>query len=185
MGIEEAPTDRLFFAILPDARAVSRISRLTATLRAEHGFAGKPTSPERLHATVHFVGSFVGLPSHIVDKACDAAAVVRRPPFEVCFDRAGSFRGTGRRPLVLQGREGIAALSDFQQALSAALNRAGLVAPSSRDFIAHVTLLYDARQISEHAVEPPVCWTVDEFVLMRSMIAQGKHVVLRRWPLLR
>ena len=43
----------------------------------------------------------------------------------------------------------------------------------------HVTLLYDARSVDEHPIQP-IFWTVTEFVLIRSM--KG-HDYLGRWPL--
>ena len=46
-------------------------------------------------------------------------------------------------------------------------------------FTPHVTLLYGARGVEEHPIEP-ICWTVSEFVLIRS---RKGHDYLARWSL--
>lgn len=57
--------------------------------------------------------------------------------------------------------------------------RRGLRRKSNTKFEPHVTLLYDARGVEEHPIEP-VFWTVTEFVLIHSM---NGHHCLARWPL--
>ena len=54
-GFEAArqPTDRLFFAILPDRATAVRIAQLAQHLRAEHGLKGRPLLTNRLHVTLH------------------------------------------------------------------------------------------------------------------------------------
>ena len=102
-------TDRLFFAIFPDAVTAARIARLREALYLELGLRGKPLATERLHATLHHVGDYAGLPLDIVASAGDAASAVAMPPFTVAFDGAESFRGRpGHRPFVLRGEDGVA-----------------------------------------------------------------------------
>jgi 2'-5' RNA ligase len=36
--------------------------------------------------------------------------------------------------------------------------------------------------VARRAIEP-ITWTVNEFVLVRSLVGQGRHEVLARWPL--
>ena len=77
------PTDRLFFAIFPDATAAARIAQLAQHLRDEHGLKGRPLATERFHITLHHLGDYVGLPQSVVAAAGDAAVAVAMPPFEV------------------------------------------------------------------------------------------------------
>jgi 2'-5' RNA ligase len=168
---------RLFLAAVPDAGTAERIHRLAGVLKRAHKFDGKLIAPERLHISLFFLG---GLPEHHIRVACEAATEVRTEPFEVSFDRTASFRGRpGNRPFVLIGESGLRRLESFRRMLGAALTRSGLRRVANTNFTPHVTLLYDARSVEEHPIQP-VDWTVTEFVLIRSM--KG-HAYLGRWPL--
>ena len=181
-GIEAAapPTDRLFFAILPDPAAAASIASLAQRLRGEHGLKGKPLPAERLHVTLHFLGDHPGLPRDLVARAGEAAATVDMPPFEIRFDRAGSFSRPRHLPFVLRGSDGVAGLAAFHQMLGATLRKAGLPLGPPASFTPHVTLLYDDRRVAEQPVEP-IVWTAREFVLVDSLIGQGVHRPLARW----
>lgn len=179
-----APTDRLFFAIFPDTDTAERIAQLAWRLRGEHGLNGKLVETERLHVTLHHLGDFVGVPRDIVARAGEAAAAVAMPPFEVTFNRAMSFSGRpDKRPFVLLGGDGLAALKAFQRTLGTAMEKAGLkLAKADANYTPHVTLLYGDLLVAEQAVET-VAWTAREFVLVRSLLGQGVHVPLARWAL--
>lgn len=183
-ALPQQPTDRLFFAIFPDANASARIAALALQLRGEHELRGRPLARERFHVTLHHLGDYVGVPPDVVamaDKA--AAAVTTMAPFEVAFDRAASFSSAPRnRPFVLRGGDGVAALTEFQQALGIAMKKAGLGRWAKPAYTPHVTLLYDDRCVVEQAVEP-INWTAREFVLVHSLLGQTRHVALLRWPL--
>jgi 2'-5' RNA ligase len=86
-------------------------------------------------------------------------------------------------PLVLLGEEGVIAVKAFQQALEKAMARAGEAHHGDADhYTPHLTLLYDDTHVARRAIEP-ITWTVNEFVLVRSLVGQGRHEVLARWPL--
>lgn len=184
-GFDEAPkTDRLFFAIFPDAAAAARIAQLAQRLRSEHGLKAKPLAAERFHITLHHLGDYTGLPQRVVAEAMRAAAAVAMPQFELTFDRALSFRGKpGNRPFVLRGCDGLVTLAAFHRVLVAALYKAGLAGGGEKSpYTPHVTLLYDDALVSERPVET-VTWTVREFVLVHSLLGRTVHVPLARWPL--
>jgi len=168
---------RSFFAAVPDAGTAERIHRVAGVLKRAHKFDGKLIPPERLHISLFFLG---GLPEQDVRAACTAAAEVRMEPFEVLFDRTASFHGKrGSRPFVLVGDDGLQRLTSFRQMLGGAMLRSGLRRVANTNFTPHVTLLYDARAVEEYPIEP-ISWTVNEFVLIRSL--RG-HEHLARWPL--
>ena len=178
-----APTDRLFFALFPDAQAAGRIADCARQLRAEHGLHGTPLKTERFHITLHHLGDYAGLDQGVVDMASRAAAAVRAAPFSVTFDRAASFSSSPRnRPFVLRGDAGLAELMVFQRALGIEMTKAGLGRWAKPAYTPHVTLLYDDRAVPEQAVEP-ITWTAGEFVLVHSLIGRTLHVPLARWPL--
>jgi 2'-5' RNA ligase len=176
-------TDRLFFAIFPDAAAAARIAQLAHDLRGKHGLKGKPFATERFHITVHYLGDYAGLPRGIVAAAIEAAATVAMPPFAVVFDRALSFpTRLENRPFVLQGSDGVVGLTTFQRTLGTALDQAGLGSGTKSEYTPHVTLLYDDCLVPEGPVDP-LDWIVREFVLVHSLLGQSVHVPLARWPL--
>ncbi|MBL0726288.1 2'-5' RNA ligase family protein [Piscinibacter sp. HJYY11] len=178
------PTDRLFFALLPEAPAAAAIAAAAKDLKAEHGLKGRVLATSRFHVTLHFFGDHVGLPAALVEGLSAAASSVRFAPFDVVFDRAMSFTGRPRkRPLVLRGHdEGLAALIDFRRSLSDALVRHGFGHLVDARFTPHVTLLYD-DQLRPPQPVGPIVWRVHEFVLMDSLLTRSLHVPLARWPL--
>lgn len=179
-----APTDRLFFAVFPDAEAAGRIAALAQGLRDAHGLRGKPLGVQRLHVTLHHLGDYAGLPRDVVVLAEAAAADVSMPAFEVAFDSVSSFAGrTRKRPCVLRGsHDALAPLCALQVALGRAMAGAGLLQWVERDFTPHVTLLYDDRRLDPQPVER-IAWTVREFALVHSLLGRTEHRVLGRWSL--
>ena len=169
--------DRLFFAAVPGAAVAAQIHRRAAILKCAHKLRGRLIEPECLHVTLFFLGS---LPEQCLRMACEAAADVRIEPFEVSFDRSLTFRGKpGNHPFVLVGDDGVRQLTLFRTMLGAAMTRKGLRRRANTNFTPHVTLLYDAHRVEEYPIEP-ISWTVNEFVLIRSI---NGHIHLARWPL--
>ncbi|HVI59959.1 MAG TPA: 2'-5' RNA ligase family protein [Luteimonas sp.] len=184
-GLAEAsPSDRLFFAVFPDAAAAARIAALAASLRAAHGLHGRPVRADRLHVTLFHLGDYHGLPMDLVDEATQAAGKVAMSPFETGFDSASSFAGRPRnRPFVLRGDEaGTAGIAGLHAALGERLKATRLAQWARPGFVPHVTLLYDERTVESQPIEP-VAWTVREFVLVHSLIGRTEHRPLARWPL--
>ncbi len=169
----------LFFAVFPDSPAKACIHCLAKVVKCAHHFDGKLTEPDRLHATLFFLGD--SALDRIVRMACEAAREVRMLPFDVSFDRIASFRGgTKGHPFVLLGDDGLIRLKQFRQALGAAMTRNGLRRLVTTDFNPHLTLLYDRRNVEERPIES-ISWRVGEFVLVYSF--DKKHEYLARWPL--
>jgi 2'-5' RNA ligase len=176
-------TDRLFFAVFPNVDAAARIARLGDGLRCQHHLRGKALATERLHVSLHHVGDFVRPPDQgIVAAARDVAAGVHRPSFAVEFNGAMSFRGRpDNQPFVLHGDDGVVGLAMLQQALGAALQKAGL-GRCAMHYNPHITLMYADRFVADRAVEP-VRWTVHEFVLVHSLLGRSRYRALDRFPL--
>ena len=182
----EAPpknTDRLFFAVLPDTRAIAELRTLTAQLKAEHGMTGRAIADAKLHATLCVLGDFPGMPDTLVARASQAAVLVASStqPFKVRFDTAQTFVNRSRnRPYVLTGTEGVVGIGDLYRSLAMTLLKVGIAGnPSS--YTPHITLLYDDVTAAPQFV-PPVEWTVREFALLRSQIGQNlPYQILARW----
>ena len=181
------PTDGLFFAVFPDTRTATGISKLAQQLCSETRSKSKPLAANRLHVTLLHLGNFAGgLPPARVDAAMNAAASISMEPFSVEFDSAVSFAIKPRPgPLVLGGGEGVIGLHALHDALGLALQNAGFgdraVSPNT-PYTPHVTLAYGMPPIATRPVEA-VSWNVREFALVHSLLGRTRHVVLARWAL--
>lgn len=183
LGPQPQATDRLFFAVFPDAATAAEIAATASALRAEQRLRGKPLHADRFHVTLHHLGDYAGLPGDLIAKAGTAAARVDMATFEIAFDNAASFsRQPRNRPFVLRGEAGVARLQDLQSALGTAMGAAGLQRLVDRRFTPHVTLLYDDRAVEPQPIER-IAWQVREFVLVHSLLGKTEHRILGRWPL--
>lgn len=177
------PTDRLFFALYPDAATARQIVEMAGTLRERLGLGARLQEPERLHITLHHLGDHAGMPAPIVAAGRRAAMSLAAAPFDVRFDWAESFAGRVRnRPFVLRGEAGLDAVAAFQRKLGLAMAKAGLARWVEPRFTPHVTLLYDHQVLPAQEIAP-VQWRVQSFVLVRSLLGQHRHEVLGRWTL--
>ncbi|CAB3759061.1 2'-5' RNA ligase family protein [Paraburkholderia solisilvae] len=181
------PTDGLFFALFPDTRSAARIEQIAQHVcsRQQGAHAPAPLGLERYHVTLHHLGTYAGgLPQAVVARAIRAASTVSANSFAVAFDRAENFHG---RPLVLRAHEGGLALIAFRFALGKALESAGFAGRSSAPFTPHVTLAYrnprEAKRRFVERLDEPVSWTVQDFVLVHSLLGRSRHIALARWPL--
>lgn len=170
------PTDRLFFAVLPDADTAEDIADRARRLRMSHGLTGKPLQKEHFHVTLFHAGDGFGFPSELVEVLAERAAKVVMPAFRVAFDRAMSFRNGA---LVLSGDDSTIGLEVLQQRLSDVLD--GRPRPA-RSFTPHLTLLRDSQRVAAHPIEP-ISWTVREVVLVHSLLGRTTHRHLARLPL--
>lgn len=179
-------TDRLFFALFPPAADAERLAALSAQQRGAYALSGHPLKTDRFHITLHHLGDYAGFPPGLVETAKAAAAAVRASPFEVRVDQAMSFAGRvnsrRKRPFVLLADEALEGVWTLRRVLGIALAKAGLGRLVEKDFIPHVTMLYDAAIVPQHEV-PPVSWCATDFVLVHSLIGQTTHIQLGRWPL--
>lgn len=171
-------TDRLFFAVLPDAETAGQIAECTTRWRADHGLQGKPLKPEHFHVTLCHVADMPGAPRQdLIDALAERASMLSMPAFRVEFDRVMSFNNGA---FVLSGDESTIGLEVLQQRLSDALDPSPRPA---RRFTPHLTLLRDQRRIAEQPVER-IGWTAREVVLVHSLLGQTTHRHLVRLPLL-
>lgn len=179
------PTERLFYAILPDAAARQRILSIGEELRKRHGLTGKAIAPERLHITIHHLGDYAADDERwdgVVDAAKRAAGSCPTASFEICLDRSGSFRsGNDKRPCVLLGPEGENPLRRLHLALGDRMAAQGLGSLAVRTFNPHVTLLYDRAMLPVEPIEP-ITWTATELVLIHSKLGRSEHHRLDAWP---
>jgi RNA 2',3'-cyclic 3'-phosphodiesterase len=183
------PTDRLFFAVLPDADAIAAIRQCTTQLRSRHALRGHPIIDGRLHISLLGLGDYEGIPELALKTFSHAASMVSLVAFDVCFNRALTFANNKadplkQKPFVLAESTGSSGLSALQRSLIASLQKIGFGIKAPSSFTPHVTLLYD-RQRLDAADVAPVTWTITEFVLVRSQIGDVRrpYDILGRWSL--
>lgn len=176
-----AEPNRLFFALWPDDTTRTALTAAARKLQARLQPGGRLEKPERLHATLLFLGDAV--PAREEAAAMQVASLLKADPFTLVLDRAGMF--SRRSKLWWLGssqpaREAIA----LHDALRARLRIAG-VSYDLKSFTPHVSFLRDAAKALAPTPIEPVSWRVSEFVLVRSQLAPqpaGYHVI-GRWPL--
>jgi 2'-5' RNA ligase len=175
-------SDALFFALLPDASAASRMAEIGRQQRLKHRLTGKLLAPEQLHMPLvglrADLGADAGLPSGLVDLAMQAAAAIVMPSFDVVLDRV---RSLPCLRLVLCGDEGVSGAAVLQVMIQIAMHEVGIDAVG-RPHMPHVTVLDGWRGSVDEAVEP-VRWTATEFVLLHSLRGRHESIVLGRWRL--
>jgi 2'-5' RNA ligase len=184
----EAPpklTERIFFAIAPDAEAIAEIKALTATIKSAHGMTGRPIADAKLHCTLCNLGDFAGMPEALLARAKQAAALTaaNTQPFSVSFDTAQTFiTGARNRPLVLTGGDGVSGITALYRNLAGALLKAG-ISGNPASYTPHITLLYDDITAAPAGIAP-IDWPVRELLLLHSHIGQARpYNILARWPL--
>ncbi len=171
-----------YFALRPDASAGQAMLDLAQWYRSRCGLTGRPYDIGRLHVSLFPAVSRRGWRKDDATAAMRAAVRVRAAPFPVAFERICTFAGRDERPVVLCCNHGAAELSALRDALRGELSKEGLWSGAA-GFQPHVTLLWDRRGIQEACLREPVRWTVESFVLIRSLIGQGRQLDLGRWPL--
>lgn len=170
----------LFFALRPPETVAREIIRqrlevMGAPLRGTYQVALR-----RLHITLQLVGQYASKPSPtVINAASCAAASVRLPPFEICFDHIMTFSGGA---VVMRMPKRNEALSTFRNALVDALDDIEMPIRSDRSFTPHVTLSYGDGFEGERRIEP-IKWRVADFVLIDSYQGQTRHEQVGKWPL--
>jgi 2'-5' RNA ligase len=174
--------DPVFFALYPDRDTARRLGGLARYLCGKHELKDRPRPDRCFHVSLHRVGDYAELRRDVVAVIGEAVSAFTMPPFPVAFDRVTNFGRGYKRALALVGDEGVSGLLMLQHELVTALRRIGFARRKALPYHPHVTLVYHKGEIADQAVEE-IRWTVREFVLVRSLYGQGRHVPLARWPL--
>ena len=181
-GREPATRHNVFFGLGVPVLQTERIMQLMQAVVRYRRLMARPRPAELLHVSLVGVGDFAGpLPISVIEAAKAGAGTLRIAPFDVTFSSVASYGGNA---IALQACTGDGALVTFREALRLALWKAGVRLPEKgghNGFNPHVTMAYGER-VPELSVDP-ISWTVDEVVLIDSLVGQSKHVALGRWSL--
>ncbi|MBK6553519.1 MAG: RNA 2',3'-cyclic phosphodiesterase [Rhodocyclaceae bacterium] len=162
---------RIFFAVWPDAAAAGVLHGLAANARESCG--GRLMRRETLHLTLAFLGAVSRERLAEVKRVADG---IRVDAFELNLDRLGYWKHnrilwaggvSPRLTLLADALAGGLCAADFRL--------------EARPFVAHLTLLREARCAETPSLNEPVVWPVREFVLAQSR--DGRYDIIGRWPL--
>jgi len=169
-------TERLFFALWPDAATRTHCAQVARQLGAQ---GGRQVSPENLHITLSFLGSIDAAQRVCAERA---AADVRARPMTLTLDRLGYFPKP--RVMWLGGEPVPAALADLAADLNHKLGGCGITL-DSRPFALHMTLLRKVSGQPALDAPEPITWRIQSFSLVKSETrpAGPIYMVVRTWPL--
>ena len=172
---DASASHRLFFTLQPDRHTLRALSQIQQRVRAD---AGRPVPPERLHATLLFMGN---QSAATLQRLQEIASLLEFPACRLVLDRLGHFPRAG---VAWLGPSHVPVeLEAFQASLSVAVADAG-VGFDERPWRMHVTLYRDLRKRPGKIRFEPVEWPLRGFQLMES-IQHGSGLEYRwrgRWP---
>ena len=172
MSSPPVPDARLFLALWPPAPVRDALVQAVSTWPWPD--AARRTRPERLHATVHFIG---GVPIARLEELKQELAVPFEP-FEWELSRPDVWQGS---IAVLRPTETPPALARLHERLAARLRALGLPV-EERPYRPHVTLARKARGFAPPAQVPPVRWRAEDgYRLVRTLPGGGGYEPLARF----
>ena len=168
---DDGETWRLFLALWPPAPVRDSLVRLQAAWDWPAG--ASLTRPERLHATLHFIGP---VPAARVPQLRDGLRV----PFEpFTLDTQGALQQVWPGGIAVLELRAPPALRRLHAALATALHALDLPV-EERPYRPHVTFARKASGAGAAAAMPAITWRVDEgYALARSVAGRGYTIVHR------
>jgi RNA 2',3'-cyclic 3'-phosphodiesterase len=165
---------RLFFALWPDDAVRARLAHWSRELHALCG--GRIMPPEKLHATLAFLGSVEDARVAEVERAADhiAPRVV-----SLVLDRPGYWK---HNRIAWAGASAVPPeLEAFVAELRSALTRSH-IGFDAKAFVSHVTLLRDASEPRAMPELDPIEWRLSGFALVQSLtLPRGSLYEVRRF----
>jgi len=170
-------TQRLFFALWPDASISEALAAVAQQVVVESG--GRPTPLANVHLTLAFLGE---QPHRIAQELSAAASRIAAPAFDLVFDRVDSWR---KNAIAWAGVQSVPGpLVELHHAIAQSLLASG-IETDDRPLAAHVTLARRIETSVRHPLAPPLTWHVSAFALVASDLSAAgvSYRVLCRWPL--
>lgn len=171
-----APRARVFFALWPDPGVRDLLAEAARSCALECD--GRPTPADKIHLTLFFVGD--------IDRAAiaavqSAAGAVKASRFELSF---AALRYWRHNRIVWASAQCPPQLQSLVSDLTQALGTIG-VNSEERPYVAHVTLLRNARKSPTRTRIAPIEWHAREFVLAESVSSNrgSRYEIAARWPL--
>jgi RNA 2',3'-cyclic 3'-phosphodiesterase len=142
----------------------------------QHWRTDKRRPPDLLHVTVLPLVDLALFPAETVNYLCGIMAGFEAAPFRLIFDRIEE-----RRAVAMRGSEQMRGAQALQKKLAAFLRANGFPFIGQMPDV-HLTINY-RRDCQGVASIDPVSWTVEELLLVESLVGEATHIVHGRWPL--
>lgn len=173
--------NRYFFAFRPPADATHSIDVFGRGLCWSLGSHSRLLGPSRYHITLGGIKGPGEAPDWVIAALMAVGGSVTAPIFDIAFDHARGYGQPGEpRAVFLASTQTISVLDDFYRRLCNAMQANGFRTNSA--FNPHLTLFYDEHPVTS-AINPPVCFTVRDLVLIRSIYGTSRHDHLAHWSL--
>lgn len=178
MSLESTNTQRLFFALRPDARQRAQLAGLLDQMSLVS--TARRVIPADLHLTLMFLGSVQPVTRHCVEQA---AAEIQGRGFLLNLNRIGYWprpHALWLAPTLIPQQ-----LLSLVQALHSGLAACNF-SPEVRPYRPHVTLARNIKNFAGELSVPVLTWCVNKFSLMESCSGFGatRYRLLKSWPLL-
>jgi len=173
-----ARTQRVFFALWPDARVRAGLSHAARQMHCVSG--GRCTRDDSIHLTLAFVGD---VDAEFLPRLLAPPDGIFTSAFLLTLDDWGCW---GRNGIGWAAPSHIPApLRHLASNLEGWLRGAGFEL-EQRPFTPHVALVRKAQCAPLPDSMPPVDWQVEDFVLVRSSVSPegSRYQSIGRWPLL-
>ena len=178
---------RTYFALYPPPDIAVRIERYARDL-ARGQFARRIVAAARLHISLNGLQRGQQLAPEETEEALMIGEAVRRPPFDLVFDRVQTWDGgreqarRGPAPTVLccsdLPREALALYEDLRRRMQEAGMRTGRSA-----FNPHITLFYAPGRLPTRTLPRPLRLHIDRFCLVHTATGTMRPDYLASWPL--
>lgn len=168
---------RVFFAVWPDAPALDALNALA--VRSKESCGGRRMRKDGLHMTLVFVGAVSPAQLALLHAV---GSQVRLDPFEARFDHLGWWR---HNRIIWAGcHETPSRQRRLFECLSQSLRMNGFHV-DHRPWMPHVTLLRNAHGDAIPEMPSPICWQVNEFCLVESLLqpSGARYRTLACWRL--
>ena len=166
---------RLFFALFPPPLMARRIANWAQARFGPHAAFVRAT---RLHLTLDILEDFETFPGEIAERLIEVGKVVAADPFMIELDQVNAGGGT----VALRPRLRNAALQQLADAIADARSNAEIAARPGYRFNPHMTLAYrEAPPFCQMVT--PFAWSVQQFVLIHSLLGQTRHEPIASWEL--
>lgn len=190
----ESPRDehayRWYFTLVPPPAVAQDIERGAMMIARRYG-ARYPTRADRLHVSLNGVWrSKDEIAPALVEEALEVGDAIRRPGFDIAFDRLLTFSGdsrsrTGGRsivPTVLTCSNGARELQALHGDIRREMQRLGM-AVGPRTFVPHLTIWYGPERVPELLLKRPFRWPVRKFWLVHAIKGQKRPEYVGEWEL--
>lgn len=163
---------RFFYALFPPPALAAEIAQRFAMEGV------RMIRADRLHVTIDLSEDFADYPDETAHALIAAGSQIDVPPFALTFDSVVDTPYT----MSLRPEAPEPAIQALHDAIVAARAGAGVEGREGYRFAPHMTLAYRRGLAGVRSI-PPVGWVVDRFVLVHSLIGQGRYDEIGCWPL--